>query len=172
MNQIRGLQAEHGVVMGRDISRLRHGLRQIAEGTADGLGDVIRDLVHDVHQELAELDQRIATYNRRIRHLFQTNEECQRIGKIEGIGPITATALVAAVGDRAELTALTHSRHWRGFIELVQWVHEIGAQVSFRLCLDQNPQPINGECPLSESCTERTDQSAFGRFRAASRLPS
>jgi transposase len=101
VNQIRGLLAEHGVAMGRDISRLRRGLRQIADGVADGVGEVLRDLVRDVHQELAELDQRIATYNRRIRHLFRTNEECQRIGKIEGIGPITATALVAAVGDRA-----------------------------------------------------------------------
>ena len=72
------------------------------DGVVDGLGEMIRDLVRDVHQELAELDQRITTYNRRIRHLFRTNEECQRIGKIEGIGPITATALVAAVGGSCQ----------------------------------------------------------------------
>lgn len=100
VNQIRGLLAEHGVVIGRDISRLRRGLTQIVDGAAGGLGDMLRDLVRDVHQELAELDRRIARYNQRIRHLFRTNEECQRIGQIEGIGPITATALVAAVGDR------------------------------------------------------------------------
>ena len=54
----------------------------------------------DVHQELAELDQRIVKYNRRIRLLFRTNAEYRRIGSIEGIGPITATALAAAAGDR------------------------------------------------------------------------
>lgn len=32
VNQIRGLLAEHGFVIGRDISRLRRGLRQIADG--------------------------------------------------------------------------------------------------------------------------------------------
>ena len=61
---------------------------------------MFRDLLRDIHEELAELDCRIAGYNRRIRNLFRSNERCQRIGKIEGIGPITATALVAAVGDR------------------------------------------------------------------------
>ncbi len=116
VNQIRGLLAEHGVVMGRDISRLRHGLRQIAEGAANGLCEVMRELVRDVHQELAEFDQRIATYNRRIRHLFRTNEECQRIGKIEGIGPITATALVAAVGDRSCFKNGRQFAAWLGLV--------------------------------------------------------
>jgi hypothetical protein len=116
VNQIRGLLAEHGVAMGRDISRLRRGLRQIADGVTDGVGEVLRDLVRDVHQELAELDQRIATYNRRIRHLFRTNEECQRIGKIEGIGPITATALVAAMGDRSCFKNGRQFAAWLGLV--------------------------------------------------------
>jgi transposase len=55
------------------------------------------DLVRDA---LGELDQRIAADSKRIWDPFRANEMCQRIGKTEGIGPITATALVAAVGDR------------------------------------------------------------------------
>ena len=116
VNQIRGLLAEHGVVIGRDISRLRRGLRQIVDGDNLGLGDMIRDLVRDVHEELAELDQRIASYTRRIRNLFRSNEMCQRIGKIEGIGPITATALVAAVGDR---TCFKNGRQFAAWLGLV-----------------------------------------------------
>ncbi|WP_159974262.1 IS110 family transposase [Roseobacter cerasinus] len=58
------------------------------------------ELVRDVREELNELDQRIAAYTKRIRDLFQSDDICQRIGKIEGTGPITATALVALVGGR------------------------------------------------------------------------
>lgn len=116
VNQIRGLLAEHGVVIGRDISRLRRALAQIADGADNDLGDLILDLVRDIHQELAELDRRITSYNRRIRNLFQTNEMCQRIGKIEGIGPITATALVAAVGDRSCFRNGRQFAAWLGLV--------------------------------------------------------
>ena len=86
-NQIRGLLAEHGVVIARDIRRLRHALVQIVEGSEPGLNELLRDLVGELKTELAELDRRLAVYNRRIRDLFRSTEMCQRIGKIEGIGP-------------------------------------------------------------------------------------
>ena len=57
-------------------------------------------MLRDMREELAELDSRLAGYNWRIQDLFRANEMCQRIGQIEGVGPITATALVAAVGDK------------------------------------------------------------------------
>jgi len=51
---------------------------------------MIRALVMEIREELAEPDKRIAAFNRRIRTLFRNNEACQRIGCIEGIGPVTA----------------------------------------------------------------------------------
>lgn len=118
MNQIRGLLAEHGVVIARDIHHLRRALVQIAEGTCadDGLPELIRDLAGEIREELAELDRRIASFNRRIRVLFRSNEACQRIGQIEGIGPITATALVAAVGDRS---CFRNGRQFAAWLSLV-----------------------------------------------------
>jgi transposase len=115
-NQIRGLLAEHGVVIARDIRRLRHALVQIVEGSEPGLNELLRDLVCDMKTELAELDRRLAVYDRRIRDLFRSNEMCQRIGKIEGIGPVTATALVAAVGDR---TCFKNGRQFAAWLGLV-----------------------------------------------------
>ena len=100
VNQIRGLLAEHGVAIGRDISRLRRALQQMKEDKNSKLGALITELANEVHEELAALDARIASYTSRIRELFRSNEMCRRIGKVEGIGPITATALVAAIGDR------------------------------------------------------------------------
>ena len=116
VNQIRGLLSEHGVVMARDISRLRFALAQIADGLDETLGDMILELVRDVRNELAELDQRILSYTHRIRDLFRSNEMCQRIGKIEGIGPITATALVAAVGDKSCFKNGRQFAAWLGLV--------------------------------------------------------
>ncbi len=86
VNKIRGLLAEHGMVVARDITRLRHALGRIADGTDVNLEPIISELACDVHEELCELDQRIAAYNTRIRDLFRSNAMYRRIGKTEGIG--------------------------------------------------------------------------------------
>jgi len=118
VNRVRGLLAEHGFAIPRDIARLRSGLAKIIgrEDSAVGTGALMLELMRDAHDQLAELDQRIASYDRRLRALFGTDEMCRRIGRIEGIGPITATALVAAVGDR---TCFKNGREfvaWLGFV--------------------------------------------------------
>ena len=115
-NQVRGLLAEHGVVIARDLSRLRRALADIAGSHDDSLNEMVRILVRDIQVELAALDQRITSYDRRVRELYRSSELCQRIGKIEGIGPVTATALVAAVGDR---TCFKNGRQFAAWLGLV-----------------------------------------------------
>jgi transposase len=98
-NQIRGLLGEHGIVIAKNIAKLRQAVAGIIGDSNDNLPHLVRALIGEMHQELDELDCRIAGYDRRIRELFRNSELCQRLGKIEGIGPMTATALLAAVGD-------------------------------------------------------------------------
>ena len=120
VNQVRGLLAEHGIAIARDITRLRSGLAGIVKGEDEGdaanLGPLMQELMRDAHEQLAELDRRIASYDRRLKALFRTDEMCRRIGRIEGIGPVTATALVAAVGDR---TCFKNGREFAAWLGLV-----------------------------------------------------
>jgi transposase len=118
VNQIRGLLAEHGIAIPRDSARLRSGLAKIVENENDaaGLGVLMLDLMRDAHEQLVELDRRIASFDRRLKTIFRTDEMCRRIGEIEGIGPITATALVAAVGDR---TCFRNGREFAAWLGLV-----------------------------------------------------
>jgi len=116
VNQVRGLLSEHGIVIARDITQLRRGLAVIVGNEADGLSDMVRSLMRDLQTELTELDRRIRTYDRRIREIFRTNEQCQRLARIEGIGPVTATALIAAVGDR---TCFKNGRQFAAWLGLV-----------------------------------------------------
>ena len=116
VNQVRGLLSEHGIVIARDITQLRRGLAVIVGSDDDGLSDMVRSLMRELQAELAGLDDRIAIYDRRIREIFRSSEQCQRLGKIEGIGPVTATALIAAVGDR---TCFKNGRQFAAWLGLV-----------------------------------------------------
>lgn len=80
VNQVRGLLGEHGVVVARDITRIRRALGEIADSNESGFGDILIDMLRDMRDELGELDIRLAGYNRRIKNLFRSNEMCQRIG--------------------------------------------------------------------------------------------
>lgn len=116
VNQIRGLLSEHGIVIARDITQLRRSLADIVGSSDDGLSDLVRSLMRDLQAEMAELDVRIKSFDQRIREIFRNSEQCQRLGKIEGIGPLTATALIAAVGNR---TCFKNGRQFAAWLGLV-----------------------------------------------------
>jgi transposase len=115
-NQIRGILSEHGIVIARDIWRLRRALAEIAGNAPDDLNPLLRVLIMEAQGELIELDRRIASCDRRIQELYRTSELCQRLGKIEGIGPVTATALVAAVGDQSCFKNGRQFAAWLGLV--------------------------------------------------------
>ena len=125
VNQVRGLLGEHGVVVARDITRIRRVLGEIADSNESGFGDIFIDMLRDMRDELGELDIRLAGYNRRIKNLFRSNEMCQRIGRIEGVGPITATAMVAAIGDKS---CFKNGRQFAAWLGLVPKQHSSGGK--------------------------------------------
>src|SRR5271168_3948481 len=117
VNQVRGLLGEHGIVVAKDIGNLRRALARIAGEDEDrALNPLVRSLMRELREELAELDARIAGYDRKIRELYRNSEICQRLGKVEGIGPVTATALVAAVGDRSSFKNGRQFAAWLGLV--------------------------------------------------------
>jgi transposase len=78
VNQIRGLLAEHGLVVARDISRIRRALAQIADGDDNVLGVLLVELVRDVREELNELDQRVVA----TRSAFETSFSPMRCASV------------------------------------------------------------------------------------------
>lgn len=65
VNQIRWPLVEQGLVVARDLARVRNALSQIAEGVDHVLGELLVELVRDVRDEHNELDQRIAANTKR-----------------------------------------------------------------------------------------------------------
>src|SRR2546426_973210 len=98
-NRLRGLLTEYGVVIGVGIDRLRRALPEILEDGANGIPGIAREVFADAGHQLRELDARIAAYDRRIAALARASAPAQRLMRLEGVGAVTATAIVASVGD-------------------------------------------------------------------------
>lgn len=91
-NQIRGLLGEYGLVFNQGLTALRSGLTLLLAEDTHGVSALVIDLVKDLQAQLTELDKRIDK-------ACTGNPACQCLISIPGIGPKTATALVAAVHD-------------------------------------------------------------------------
>jgi transposase len=116
VNQVRGLLAEYGIVLPQGIRQLRRRLPELLEDAGNELTALGRELFAELYEELRYLDERIAGLEVRIRRLFNQSERCRQVGRVEGIGPITATALVAAVGDAHEFHDGREMAAWLGLV--------------------------------------------------------
>lgn len=99
INQIRGLLGEYGIVFGQGPAALKRGLPEVLEDADNALSFDAREGFCDLRSELAELDRRVAEDDARIDRACAARETCRRLMSIPGVGPKTATALVAAVND-------------------------------------------------------------------------
>jgi len=98
-NQIRGVLGEFGLVFAKGVSRLRAQLPQILEDAENNLPALAREVLAGLLEQFHELDQRIQQYDGKIRELAQQSDPARRLMRLESIGPMTATAIVAGMGD-------------------------------------------------------------------------
>ena len=99
VNQIRGLLSEYGIVIGKGINQVRKSLPEILEDGENGLTASGRELFAERYDQLKELDRQIGEQDRRMERLAQQNELSRRLIEIPGIGPVTATAVAADIGE-------------------------------------------------------------------------
>lgn len=98
-NQIRGLLGEYGLVVKQGIAHLRSALPDMLEDAENGLPDLAREVFSELRDRLIELDSQVEHYDRWIRREAEQSELAQRLMKIEGVGTLTASAMVATVGN-------------------------------------------------------------------------
>ena len=98
-NQIRGLVAEYGLVAPQQLVRLRAAIPAWLEDAENGLTSHFRGLLNGLWNDLKTLDQRVAELDHEIKLIAQSDPVAMRLPQLRGVGPMVATALVAAVGN-------------------------------------------------------------------------
>ncbi len=116
VNQIRGLLAEYGVVVPKQVSPLRRALPRLIEDLTNDLTPLARTTVTALYEELRAVDARVTTVDRELKEYCAQDERCQRLTAIEGIGPLTATAMIAAVADPRVFKNGRHLAAWLGLV--------------------------------------------------------
>lgn len=127
-NEIRGLLGEYGIIVNQGIKVLRKELPRILEAELESdLTPLTREVFNKIYEEFCELDNRVLFFDNKIEMIFKSNEACQRIGKIEGIGPIAATAAIATIGNAK---SFKNGRQLAAFLGLVPKQNSSGGKTN------------------------------------------
>lgn len=129
VNLIRGLLAEYGIVIAQRVDQLRRALVWLLEDAENGLSDDFRVLLQELREDLAYADQRIAELTTRIEQQAKRHESARRLLDVPGIGPITASAMIAAAGDGSDFKS---GRHLAAFLGLTPRQHSTGGKSVLR----------------------------------------
>lgn len=121
INRLRGLMSEFGVVLPLRSQSVRRDAAQAAEA----LPALARRAIEDLLEQLRTLDARIDGYDREIEAQARLSEAAQRLMQIRGIGPTTALAIVATVGNAREFR---NGRQFAAWIGLVPGQYSTGGK--------------------------------------------
>lgn len=125
INQIRGLLAEYGVVIPQSSGRVRQELPSILEDAENELTVRSRQMMADMYERLVTLDDRITQYDRQIQQIHRGSPVSTKLGKVRGVGPLIATAVLASVGNANDFK---NGRQFAAWLGLVPRQHSSGGK--------------------------------------------
>jgi transposase len=116
INQVRGLLLERGISVRKGRCHVDAALPGILEDADAKLSGALRMLLAELKLELDHLEMRIDHADAVIKKTAGENEACQRLVAIPGIGPVTATAVIAAIGNGAAFHKGREFAAWLGVV--------------------------------------------------------
>jgi transposase len=115
-NQIRGLLSEFGIVIPQGIRSIMKQVPEILEDGENGLPGTMRNLLERLTENLKEMDRQAKELEVQIQVWHRENEASRKLAEIPGLGPITASAIVATVGDAREFKNGRQLAAWMGLV--------------------------------------------------------
>ena len=116
INQIRGFLLEHGIAVRQGLRFLRQQLPDILARRSDVLSPRMSRIIEELSSDWRRLDERIEHVTEEIETLAHGTESCRQLMTVPGIGPIIASAMVAAIGNG---TAFAKGRDFAAWLGLV-----------------------------------------------------
>lgn len=152
--QIRGLLLDRGITIGAAVSIVRRAVPLILEDAENGLSARMSRTIAELYDLFNDPGRRINFFDNEIDVVFRQSEACQRIAKVKGIGPKTATAVVAAIGKGTEFKNGRHFAAWFGSASALEW-GQAGAHEHDEERRQASANPVYSWCPCCrQSCHE------------------
>lgn len=124
-NQIRGLLAEYGITIPKGMGHIGKRVPEILEDGENDLPGSFRLLIKRLADHLKELDRQVGELEAQIQLWHRENSASKKVAKVPGIGPITASAMVASVGDARNFR---NGRQMAGWLGIVPRQHSTGGK--------------------------------------------
>jgi transposase len=115
-NQIRGLLAEFGCVIPKGRRHLEQHIPEILEDAENGLPGMSRELFARLLEHLRHLDVQVQGLEAQIKAWHREDAASRRLEAVPGIGPLTASALVASIGDARNFKNGRQLSAWLGLV--------------------------------------------------------
>lgn len=115
-NQIRGLLGEFGLIIPQGIANIATRVPELIEDATNELSGTFRLLVDRLMDHLKELDKQVKEIDAQINAWHRASDASRKLEKIPGIGPITASALVASIGDAKNFDSGRQVAAWLGLV--------------------------------------------------------
>ena len=116
INQLRAFLLERGMVFAQKPARLKAAMADILENAEADLTPLMRNLINTLWDEWKMVEQQIEELGDELERISAADAGCTRIRKIPGIGPVVATAIVAAIGNGAAFRKGREFAAWLGIV--------------------------------------------------------
>ena len=116
INQIRGLLAERGLIVARSVQAFKRAIPALLSNEGSELTTFCQALLTDMLQHLQALEARIHWLEVAIKDFVKNSALCRKITAVEGVGPLTASAVVGAIGDAKQFSNGRHLAAWLGLV--------------------------------------------------------
>jgi len=114
INRVRGVLAEFGIWLGRSPQNLARSIPRLIQD--EELPARIRALLSHAQEHLRQLQALMERCELDIVEHARHNEAAQRLCKLNGIGPITASAIVASIGNARDFRNGRQMAAWAGLV--------------------------------------------------------
>ncbi len=125
INQTRALLAEFGIVVAKNRHQLRRRLPEVLEDGENALPFSARALFAELYDRLRELDRRVDAADQGVEAHALASTPARNLMQVDGIGALTATAVVATVGDARQFR---NGRQFAAWLGLVPRQHSSGGK--------------------------------------------
>ena len=124
VNEIRGLPKDYGIVLPQGITKFRTLIVSKLQNQQAKLTAFSTEVFWQLYDEFLSLEKHLAYYEK-LAAMGQAHPECQRLQTIPGIGPVSATAILAAISDA---TQFKNGRQFAAWLGLVPREHSTGGK--------------------------------------------